>query len=152
MRPNLGKTVLGGFAGTLVMTLMMYFVSPVMGVKMDIAASLGSMLGGSWSLGMMMHFINGTIIFPLIYAFLLFRLLPGGPLAKGISWGVILWVVAQVMVMPMMGGGFFSSKMGGMMAVVGSLMGHAAYGGLLGWISGPAEGKAAGSVSLGGVV
>lgn len=79
MRPNLGKTALAGFAGTLVMTLMMYFVSP------------------------------------------------------------------------MMGGGFFSSKMGGVMAVMGSLMGHAAYGGLLGWIPGPAEGKASGGAPLGGV-
>jgi hypothetical protein len=41
---------------------MMYFVSPMMGVKMDIAGSLDKMLGGSWALGMMMHFINGTII------------------------------------------------------------------------------------------
>ncbi len=147
MRPGLGRTVLGGFAGTVVMTLMMYFVSPMMGVKMDIAASLGGMLGGSWILGMMMHFVNGTIIFPLIYAFLLFRLLPGSPLARGVSWGVILWILAQVMVMPMMGGGFFSSKMGGMMAVMGSLMGHVVYGGLLGWIAGPAEGQAAGSLS-----
>ncbi len=143
MRPNLSKTILGGLAGTLVMTLMMYFVSPMMGVKMDIAASLGTMLGGSWSLGMMMHFINGTVIFPLIYAFLLFRLLPGGPMAKGLVWGVILWILAQVMVMPMMGAGFFSSKMGGMMAVMSSLLGHLVYGALLGWIAGPAERQAA---------
>lgn len=143
MRPSLGRTVLGGFAGTVVMTLMMYFVAPMMGVKMDIAASLGSMLGGNWSLGMMMHFINGTVIFPLIYAFLLFRLLPGGPLAKGISWGVILWILAQAMVMPMTGAGFFSSKMGGMMAVMSSLLGHLVYGALLGWIAGSAVGQAA---------
>ncbi len=51
MRPRLGRAVLGGFAGTVVMTMMMYFVAPMMGVKMDIAASLGSMMGGSWSLG-----------------------------------------------------------------------------------------------------
>jgi hypothetical protein len=30
--------------------------------------------------------------------------------------------------MPMMGGGFFSSNTGGIMAVVGSLMGHLVYG------------------------
>ncbi len=147
MRPSLSKTVLGGLAGTVVMTVMMYFVSPMMGVKMDIAASLGSMLGSSWSLGMMMHFINGAIIFPVIYAFLLFRLLPGSQLAKGVSWGVILWILAQVMLMPMMGAGFFSSKMGGMPAVMGSFIGHLVYGGLLGWIAGPAEGQSAGRTS-----
>ncbi len=92
---------------------------------------------------MMMHFINGTVIFPLIYAFLLFRFLPGGPLVKGIAVGVILWILAQAMVMPMTGAGFFSSKMGGVMAVMSSLLGHLVYGALLGWIAGPAERKAA---------
>jgi hypothetical protein len=138
----MSRTILGGLAGTIVMTLMMYFVSPMMGVRTDIAASLGTMLGGSWTLGMMMHFVNGAIIFPLIYAFVLFRFLPGGPLVKGVVWGVILWLLAQVMVMPMMGAGFFSSAMGGMPAVVGSFLGHFIYGALLGWIGGSTPGSA----------
>src|SRR6516162_5605351 len=88
MRPNIGKAIAGGFVGTVAITMMMYFVSPMMGVKMDIAASLGRMLGGSWALGMTMHFVNGTVIFPLIYAFLLYRILPGQAWAKGIYWGL----------------------------------------------------------------
>jgi hypothetical protein len=143
MRPNIGRVIVGGFVGTVAMTMMMYFVSPMMGVKMDIAASLGKMLGSSWALGMMMHFVNGTIIFPLIYAFLLYRALPGQPWAKGVYWGIILWFVAQAAVMPMMGGGFFSANMGGMKAVIGSLLGHIFYGGLLGWIGGSGAGKGA---------
>ena len=47
MRPNIGRAIVGGLAGTVAITMMMYFVSPMMGVKMDIAASLGTMLGGS---------------------------------------------------------------------------------------------------------
>jgi hypothetical protein len=82
MKPNIGRAIAGGFIGTVAITMMMYFVSPMMGVKMDIPASLGKMLGGSWGLGMMMYFINGTIIFPLIYAFLLYRFLPGQNWAK----------------------------------------------------------------------
>ncbi len=143
MRPNIGRAILGGIAGTLAITLMMYFVSPMMGVKMDIAGSLGQMLGGSWVLGMTMHSINGTIIFPLIYAYLLYRILPGQAWAKGVYWGLVLWFLAQAVVMPMTGGGFFSAKMGGMKAVIGSLLGHIIYGGLLGWIAGPATGKGA---------
>jgi uncharacterized membrane protein YagU involved in acid resistance len=143
MRPSLSRTTLGGLPGTTVMTFMMYFVSPMMGVRMDIAASLGTMLGGSWTMGMMLHFLNGAIIFPLLYAFLLFRLLPGGSLAKGIGWGLILWLLAQVMVMPMMGSGFFSSRMGGMPAVMGSFLGHLIYGALLGWIGGSTPSSAA---------
>lgn len=139
MHPNVGRSMLGGFVGTLVMTAMMYMVAPMMGLKMDIAQMLGSMLGNNWGAGMMMHFVNGTIVFPLIYAYLLYQWLPGGPTMKGTAWGVILWLLAQVMVMPMMGGGFFSMAMGGMMAVVSSLIGHLLYGSILGAIAGKSE-------------
>ena len=136
MRPDVGRLLLGGLVGTLVMTAMMYVVAPMMGLKMDIAQMLGSMLGNNWWAGMMMHFVNGTIIFPLIYAYLLYRWLPGGPVVKGTTWGIVLWFLAQAIVMPMMGGGFFSMNMGGMMAVVGSLIGHLLYGSILGAIGG----------------
>jgi uncharacterized membrane protein YagU involved in acid resistance len=139
MHPNPVRAMVGGFAGTVVMTAMMYVVAPMMGLNMDIAQMLGSMLGNSWMAGMMMHFVNGTVIFPLIYVYVLYAWLPGSPLVKGILWGVILWFLAQAVVMPMMGGGFFSSAMGGMMAVMGSLMGHLLYGGLLGAIGGAPE-------------
>lgn len=121
------------------MTFLMYVGAPMMGLpKMDIAAMLGGMLGG-WTMGMAMHFLNGTIIFPLIYAYLLFGKLPGLPYLKGIVWGVALWALAQVVVMPMMGAGFFGLKTAGMMSAAGSLMGHAVYGALLGWIGGDAQ-------------
>jgi uncharacterized protein DUF6789 len=138
MHPNIGKTIAGGFAGTVVMTMMMYLAAPMMGLNMDIAAMLGGMLGIGWTGGMLMHFINGTIIFPLIYAFALYSRLPGSPAVRGTTWGVILWLIAQVLVMPMMGGGMFSSAMGGMMAAAGSLVGHVLYGVLLGAIAGDA--------------
>ena len=137
MKPKIGNAILGGLVGTAVMTAMLYMVAPLMGVRMDIAASLGQMLGGSWTLGLVMHFINGSVIFSLLYALLLYPMLPGGPVGKGIVWGVTLWLIAQLMVVPMMGGGIFSSKMGGMMAAAGSLVNHLLYGGLLGWIAGP---------------
>jgi uncharacterized membrane protein YagU involved in acid resistance len=128
------------------MTMIMY-AAPMMGMpKMDIAAMLGSMLNGgqmpqpssgSWLIGMMMHFVNGTIIFPLIYAYVLYRVLPGAPWLKGLTWGVILWLLAQLMVMPMMGMGFFSSNAPqALMAVMGSLLGHVIYGVVLGSIAG----------------
>lgn len=139
MKPNIGRVILGGFVGTLAITFLMYVGAPMMGLpKMDIAAMLGRMLGG-WSMGMTVHFINGTIIFPLIYAYFLFGRLPGSPYLKGILWGVTLWVLAQVVVMPMMGAGIFGLKMAGMMSAAGSLVGHAVYGALLGWIGGRAH-------------
>jgi uncharacterized membrane protein YagU involved in acid resistance len=140
MRPNVGRVILGGFAGTLAITLLMYFVSPLlMGMPMDIAAMLGDFLGIGWTMGMVVHFVNGTLIFPLILAFILWRVLPGGARTKGTLWGVVLWFLAQTIVMPMMGGGFFSTNAGGMMAALGSLIGHLVYGALLGVIAGQPE-------------
>jgi len=133
--PTFSRAVLGGFAGTAAMTAMMYLVAPMMSLRMDIAAMLGSMLGGSWAAGMMMHVVNGSLIFPAIYAYALYDHVPGSPAIKGAIWGVALWLVAQVMVMPMMGGGVFSSNMGGLMAAMGSLVGHVLYGGVLGVVA-----------------
>lgn len=135
MHPTLARAALGGFVGTLAMTAMMYIVAPMMGLEMDMAAMLGSMLGGSWAAGMMMHFINGSVIFPAIYVFALYGLLPGSPAMRGTIWGVALWFIAQTVVMPMMGAGVFSSAMGGTMAAIGSLVGHLLYGSLVGVIA-----------------
>lgn len=136
-RPDISRALLGGFLGTAAMTMMMYFVAPrMLGHPMDIAEMLGSMLGGNWWAGMILHFINGTLIFPLIYAYFLFGVLPGAAAVKGTIWGVALWLLAQVIVMPLVGAGFFS---GSMMAAMSSCVGHLVYGALVGWVGGPAK-------------
>ncbi len=135
MKPCISKVIAGGFLGTLAMTLMMNFVAPRMGVHMDIAAMLGSMLGGR-TMGMFIHFLNGTVIFPLIYTYVLYRVLPGSPATRGVVFGVLLWLAAQLMVMPLMGAGLFSLRAGGVMAATASLLGHVVYGGLLGFLVG----------------
>lgn len=137
--PTFARAALGGLVGTLAMTIMMYVVAPMMGLRMDIAAMLGSMLGGSWIAGLTMHFVNGSVIFPAIYVYALYAHLPGSPAVRGTIWGVALWLVAQTVVMPMMGAGLFSSAMGGMMAAMGSLIGHLLYGSLLGIIASAPE-------------
>ena len=126
------RLMAAGFAGTLVMTAMMYFVAPMMGVEMDIAAMLGSMLGGSWAMGLAMHFMNGSVVFPLAFGYVVSARLTGPAAVRGMLFGVALWPVAQTMLMPMMGAGLFSANAGGMVAVVASLMGHLVYGGILG--------------------
>lgn len=141
--PTFARAALGGFVGTLALTAMMYVVAPMMGLHMDIAAMLGSMLGGSWMAGLIVHFVNGSVIFPAIYAYALYARLPGSPAIRGTVWGVLLWLIAQTVVMPMMGAGLFSSAMGGMMAAMGSLIGHVLYGSLLGVIASAPEPRVA---------
>jgi hypothetical protein len=136
MRANATRTLAGGFVGTLVMTGLMYAVAPMMGVRMDIAGMLGSMLGGNWTAGLVAHLMNGTLIFPLFYSSLLERRLPGSAAVRGTLFGVGLWLVAQLLVMPMVGAGVFSAHAGGAMAAMASLLGHVLYGSTLGAISG----------------
>lgn len=145
-RPGINKAIVAGFVATLAITALMY-AGPMMGMpKMDIAAMLGQMVtqtipepgAGPWWLGMLIHFVNGTIIFPLIYAYALYAVLPGSPWVKGTLWGLVLWVMAQALVMPMMGMGFFSANAPQpLMGVIGSFIGHFVYGAILGAIAGP---------------
>jgi len=136
VKPELIKSIYGGIAGTIVMTLMMMFVAPMLtGMPMDIAAMLGTMVGG-YTMGMIAHIMMGVIVFPLAYALVFYGFIPGSPLVRGLIFGVILWLAAVIVVMPMAGAGFLMANIGGMMAVVASLMGHLVYGGLLGAIAG----------------
>lgn len=126
------RTLIGGFAATIVVTMMMYFgASMMIGAPMDIAGELSGMIGAPWILGMIMHFVLGTVIFSFAYAMIVVRLLPGPPAVRGMIWGVILWLIAMLMMGPAMGKGFF---MGGMQPAGASLVGHLAFGIVLGLI------------------
>jgi hypothetical protein len=146
-RVNVSKAILAGFIATLIMTIMAY-AAPMMGMpKMDFGAMLGSVvndgqapapMSGTWWFGMIWHFINGSIIFALIYAYLLYPALSGSPWVRGAIWGIVLWFLSQAIVMPMLSYGLFSTRIPeGMKTVVGSLIGHIIYGAVLGAIAVP---------------
>ena len=136
MKSKCSKILIGGLAGTLMMSLMMKFAAPMMiGQPMDIAAMLGSMMSGVYEMGMAAHVLLGVLVFPLIYV-MLFQFWLGAPLVKGLLFGTVLWFMAATMVMPMAGAGFFMSEIGGIKAAIAALIGHWVYGGLLGGIAG----------------
>ena len=145
MKPRLTQAVIGGLAGTILITLMMYYVAPLMmSGPMDIAGMMGDMLGTSSRVGMLVHFMLGAVVFPAIFAFVLWDKLPGGDWMKGLVFGMALFLIAQVVVMPMAGAGILSANHPEqMMALVGSLMGHAIYGIVLGWWFGKSMGAEA---------
>lgn len=139
MKPNLMKALLGGFAGTVAMTMMMQFVAPFMlGQPMDVAHLLAEFLGTPWVLGMLIHFALGSLVFPVAYVFVLFTYLPGPPTLKGVLWGILLWVPAMAVTMPMLGQGFFMSQTLGLRGVMAAFMAHLIYGGVFGAITGMA--------------
>lgn len=137
-RLNWTRTILGGLAATAAMTALM-LMAPAMGLPpMNVGAMLGSVMGGSPLLGWMAHFVIGTVL-AIVYAALLVTRLPGPGFVRGALYGLAPWLVAQLVVMPMMGAGAFGGSFG---AAFGSLLGHLVYGAVLGVILGTSEAHA----------
>ena len=144
MTLNWKRAVLGGLVATALMTVLM-LMAPWMGLPpMNIGAMLGSMMGGSYFLGWMAHFVIGAIL-AILYAALFATRLPGPGFVRGALYGAAPWIVAQLVVMPMMGAGVFGGSFG---AGFGSLMGHLVYGAVLGGVYGTEPGAAAHRVAV----
>jgi hypothetical protein len=78
VKEKLIRALAGGFIGTVIFTLMGKFLGPhVIGQPMDVAALMAPMLGGSYTVGVIAHFVVGTVIFPIAYLVLGIRRLPG---------------------------------------------------------------------------
>lgn len=138
MRPHPGRAMVAGFVATTAMTLALYvLVSVLAGQPLDSA-----MLGGAvaWTPAMVLQFFNGSITLPLIYAYLVFRFLPGEPWIRGALWGVTLWVLTEIIVMPPMRDALSGVRSIGATAilVLGLLLVFLVYGTLLGWLAGAA--------------
>jgi len=126
------RAAIAGVIGTLAMTALL-IAAPMMELPpMNVGAMLGSVMGGSLVIGWMAHFVIG-IVLALVYALLFVNRLPGRGFVRGAAYGVVPWLVAQLLVMPTMGAGFFS---GSFIIAAGSLMGHLVYGAVLGAIYG----------------
>ena len=146
MQANIVRACLAGFIATTIVTFMIYFVSPYMtGGPSDIAGMLVGMMGLSWIFAIGVYYLIGALIMPFVYARFLNPHLGGGPVSRGLTWGVLLWLVSQAIVVPATGGGMFSSEAGGLQIVLESLVGHLVYGLVFGvWLGGPDEHTAEG--------
>ncbi|HEY6912271.1 MAG TPA: DUF6789 family protein [Myxococcales bacterium] len=126
------RAAIAGAIGTLAMTALL-IAAPAMGLPpMNVGAMLGSVMGGSLVIGWMAHFVVGVVL-ALVYGLLFANRLPGPGFVRGAIYGIAPWLMAQVIVMPMMGAGLFS---GSFVGAAGSLMGHLLYGAVLGAIYG----------------
>jgi len=134
VKSKLLRALAGGFFGTVLFTLMGMFVAPkVIGQPMDVAALIAPLLGGSHTAGVIAHFVTGTIVFPIAYLVLGIRWLPGPGWLRGALFLIPLYLVAMVVVMPILGQGlFFGSAPKAMVA----LMGHIVFGLSMGAIIG----------------
>jgi hypothetical protein len=133
MEQRITRGIAAGVVATLVMTAVGVFVAPMMGIPpMNPAEMLAGPMGGNIVLGWMAHLMVGVVL-ALIYSGLAAPHLPGPPVLRGMVYSLAPWLLAQLMVMPMMGMGLFS---GSVVLATGSLIGHLVYGVVLGAIVG----------------
>ena len=133
MSIDVNRTIVAGVAGTAVMTAVGLWVAPMMGIpRMNPAAMLAGVMGGIAVLGWMAHFMIGTILAG-VYA-LVAPKLAGPPAVRGALYGIAPFLMAQIVVIPMMGMPLFS---GSVVMAMGSLIGHLVYGAVVGQIYGP---------------
>lgn len=74
------------------------------------------------------------IVLALIYAGWVGRKLPGSPFVRGLWFGAIVFVAAQLVFAPLTGSGVFSG--GDVQLLIGGLLGHLVYGGVVGYVCG----------------
>jgi hypothetical protein len=133
------RAVTAGVAATAVMTFVGVRIAPLMGIpRMNPAEMLAGPMGGSLILGWAGHVMVGMIL-ALIYVLVAPRLL-GPPWLRGALYSLAPWLMAQLVVIPMMGMPVFS---GSAVMAMGSLVGHLVYGVVLGAMVGhPGEAAA----------
>lgn len=124
---NTIQLALAGVTASIAMSAVA-MMAPFMGMPpMNPANMLGAMMGNNILLGWAAHLMIGVT---LAYGYGTIRnLLPGSLPLSGALYALAPWLVAQLMVMPMMGKGVFS---GSLVLAMGSLMGHLVYGAVLG--------------------
>ena len=105
---NTSKVIKAGLVATAIMSIVA-LMAPAMGMpKMDFGEMLGAnnpMMAMPYAMGWVMHFVVGVIL-ALVYASFFVQRLKGSFAVRGIIFAMIPFVIAQSVMMPMMGMGF----------------------------------------------
>lgn len=127
-----------GIVASFAMLAFMMVMPRFGGPELDVFGLLSTLTTqyGSW-VPAGQYFLLSIFVFPLLYAGLLYKDLPGPPHQKGLVWGLILFALRGIIVMPVMGQGFFAVSADHAIAALIELgIAHCIYGLLLGAIVG----------------
>jgi hypothetical protein len=136
---QLSKAIVAGIIGTIAMTLFM-LIGNMMGLQMNVPKMLASMFGGNLIIGWAMHFMIGTTLAIGYEYYFTTKIKIENTLLRGAVYGTIPWLMAQLVVMPMMskmnGMGFVDGLFSGSMFLAGvSLMAHFVFGAVVGTVT-----------------
>lgn len=140
-RFSIQSVLIAGAAATIAMTFFNYS-APLMGFEMNIPAMLAGTMGTPLIVGWIAHFMIGEILAISFATIFLTKTNLISDKKSGALFGLFPWIIAQVMVMPMMsilaGGDYFTGFFSGSILIaLASLAGHLLYGAVLGGIYKP---------------
>jgi uncharacterized membrane protein YagU involved in acid resistance len=135
-RFSLTSALIAGFLGTVAMTAFTY-MAPLMGFKMNIPGMLAHTMHAPIIVGWLAHFMVGELL-AIGYALFYLTIFRQTVSAKsGAIYGILPWLLAQLVVMPLMmvmngmpySAGLFS---GSFLMAMASFVGHLIYGAIVG--------------------
>ncbi len=140
---DIGKGMLAGFIATAVLSMVMLMKS-AMGLmpNLSIIAMMAGMMGGSQATAWIVHFLIGTVLWGVVFAWLDPHLPGAHHWTRGIVFGIGAWLLMMIVMMPMAGAGFFGIEKGIMapaMTLVLHMVWGAVLGGAYGWLLNPHE-------------
>ena len=135
MNENIKRGFLYGLLATLGMTIIMLIgtFSKLSPMPAPIPVALVHKFIGNLPkpalmvLGMIFHFLYGGIAGAVFAKFV-----NNKNILKGFGWGIVLWIIMQLIVLPILGWGIFGSSVTPKIAIA-TLILHLIYGGILGW-------------------
>jgi uncharacterized membrane protein YagU involved in acid resistance len=140
-RFSIQSALIAGITATAAMTIFTY-MAPLMGFEMNIPKMLAGTMKIPIVFGWIAHFMIGIILAFSYAAIFLPTTKKESSWKSGAIFGLIPWLIAQIMVMPMMnllnGGNYVDALFSGsIMVAMASLVGHLIYGAVLGSIYKP---------------
>lgn len=128
-KPKLPRAILGGLAGTALMTLLSDRLARALHADtINHADFLAAITHSGRPVGEVEHYALGGVMMPIAYSRLA-ALLPGPKIVRGVEWGILLWLAAEASLSPAAGKGIFDTKAQNPRgALLASLAGHLAYG------------------------
>ncbi len=141
MKHSLSYSYIASFIATFVLSIIMVMkktmgMMPEMNPIADLVTIMQQLSGltilplFAWTL----HFLIGTLIWGTLF-FLLYGILPGGKVIKGILFGLGAWMLMMLTVEPLAGHGFFGLRTSPVIPVM-SMMLHIIFGAILGIVYG----------------
>jgi hypothetical protein len=137
MTVELPRLLLAGFLGALATKALGWGLLPVLSGwrKVSLGHLAATKLVGFYSdrrtmLTTLTHFVT-SLLLALVYGIAFHPLVSGAPWLVGASFGVLIWLVVMLVVMPIHGEGFFGRRVGAWLAPT-SLIVRVVYGVILG--------------------